>query len=217
MPLRNQLLHIVPAIALQCVICATHAAELALRFVNGADKPLVDAVVFAQLSGSAPRASAPKPSAIVQRARVFEPFVTVVEKDTAISFPNEDSMAHHVYSFSPAKRFELKLYKGSAHEPVVFNVPGVIALGCNVHDWMLAYIVVVDTPFFAKTDQNGEARLTHLPAGNLDLMVWYPGMKAPVRAQAVTLSKAESQSIEHRLDVTLRTRPRAPPYNPMQY
>ncbi len=73
-------------------------------------------------------------------------------------------MSHHVYSFSEAKTFELALYKGNAHPPLVFDRPGVVVLGCNIHDSMLGYILVVDTPHFASTDAAGALSLDE-PAG----------------------------------------------------
>ena len=168
-------------------------------------------------AGSSARSPGPKRAAIVQHNRVFEPFVTVVEKGTAIDFPNEDTMLHHVYSFSPAKRFEIKLYKGTPTRPVIFDTPGVVALGCNMHDWMLAYVVVVDTPFFAKTGAKGVARVSNVPAGTFDLMAWYPGMRDPVRLRQVTLPGDAAQSIAHRLNVPIKTHPQAPPLDPMRY
>ena len=200
-------------------LCASLcAAELTIRLTNTSGAPLVDAVVFqsgaAAASGS-PRAR--KRETIVQRNRVFDPFVTVVEKGAAIAFPNDDPMLHHVYSFSPAKRFELKLYKGTPAAPIVFDRPGVVALGCNVHDWMLAYVLVVDTPIFGKSGNNGVVRLPSFAAGTHEFMVWYPGMREPVSLQSVTLAANESRSIDHRLQVAIRTQPKAPPHDPMRY
>ena len=193
------------------------AADLTVALTDASGKPLVDATVFVPAGGSAARSPGPKRATIVQRDRVFEPFVTVAEKGTAIDFPNEDTMLHHVYSFSPAKRFEIKLYKGTPATPVVFDTPGIIALGCNMHDWMLAYIVVVDTPYFAKSGKDGVARVTNVPAGTFDLMAWYPGMREPIRLRQVTLPGDAAKPIEHRLDASTKARPHAPPRDPMRY
>lgn len=194
------------------------AADLTILLTNVAGTPLVDAVVFVV---GTPAVSSPpssrKRESIVQRDRVFAPFVTIVEKGTAISFPNEDPMLHHVYSFSPTKRFEIKLYKGTPASPVVFDKAGIVALGCNVHDWMLAYVVVVDTPLFAKSGKDGVLRLTSLPAGTHEIKVWYPGMRDPAPLQTVQLTANESRSIDHRLQVNIRTQPKAMPLDPMRY
>jgi len=197
-------------------VCAeAMAADLEIRLTNAAGAPLVDAVVFEPEAKPARRAA--MRATIVQHNRVFEPFVTVVQTGTAISFPNQDPMMHHVYSFSPAKRFEIKLYRGTPAEPVVFDKPGVVALGCNVHDWMLAYVLVVDTPIFAKAGKDGVAKLGDLAAGEHRWMVWYPGMREPVPLARITLTAGEARTVEQRLDVPLRIRPKAPPFDPKVY
>jgi len=194
------------------------AADLSIQLTNQAGIPLADAVVFESRATAASSVHVKKRQTIVQRGRVFHPFVTVVEKGTEISFPNDDPMLHHVYSFSPAKRFEIKLYKGLPAAPILFDKTGVVALGCNVHDWMLAYVLVVDTPVFAKSEEDGVAHLRSLVPGKHELMVWYPGIREPVPLQTVTIAGAtESKSILHRLGVGIRKRPKAPPLDPMRY
>ena len=194
------------------------AADLTIRLANEGGVPLANAVVFESRATAASSDHLRKRETIVQRGRVFHPFVTVVEKGTEILFPNEDPMLHHVYSFSPAKRFEIKLYRGLPATPILFDKPGVVALGCNVHDWMLAYVLVVDTPVFAKSGNDGVARLRSLAPGRHELMVWYPGMREPVPLQTVAFSAADqSKSIDHRLGVTIRSQPKAPPLDPMRY
>jgi plastocyanin len=103
----------------------------------------------------------------------FLPHILVVQKDTFVRFPNSDSIKHHVYSFSSAKVFELQLYSGLRSNPLMFSKTGVVELGCNVHDWMLGYIYVVDSPYFAKTDSAGIVTL-EVPAGHYQLNAWHP-------------------------------------------
>jgi len=88
----------------------------------------------------------------------------VVQTGATILFPNNDKVRHHIYSFSPAHKFDQKLYSGQQAAPQVFDKAGTVVLGCNIHDKMLAYVKVVDTPYFAKTDSQGTARI-ELPAG----------------------------------------------------
>jgi plastocyanin len=116
------------------------------------------------------------PQDVIQQDKVFDPFVTVVAKGTTVMFPNKDSVRHHVYSLSKAKQFELPLYRGDS-KPVVFDHPGVVSVGCNIHDWMLAYIAVVETPYFAKTNSAGIGDIRDLPAGTYRLKYWYPGIQ----------------------------------------
>jgi plastocyanin len=196
---------------------ASVAADLSVQLTNNDGKPLAEAVVFVPVAGPAARPPVARRATIVQHNRLFEPFVTVIGKGAAVDFPNEDTMLHHVYSFSPAKRFEIKLYKGTPAKPVVFDTPGIVTLGCNVHDWMLAYVVVVDTPYFAKTGPKGVARIANVPAGAHDLMGWYPGMREPVLLRQVALPEDAERQIDQRLDVPIRTRPPAPPLDPMRY
>jgi plastocyanin len=143
--------------------------------------PGSDAVVYAVGAASA----APKKHAVVdQRDKQFVPYVTAIQVGTAVSFPNSDNIRHHVYSFSPAKKFELPLYSGVPAEPVVFDKVGFVTLGCNIHDWMIAYVAVLPTPYFQVTRQDGRALLKDLPAGQYTVQVWHPGLKGQPEAFA---------------------------------
>jgi len=157
--------------------------ELQLQQPNG--RPLAGAVLYA-LPLDARRLPPPAAAVMDQRDRRFVPQILPVQTGAAVSFSNTDSISHHVYSFSPAKRFELYLSKnegragrgrgdrGREQNSRVFDRPGVVALGCNIHDWMLAYILVIDTPWFAKADAQGRAVLADVPAGRYRLVVWHP-------------------------------------------
>jgi plastocyanin len=156
--------------------------ELTLEQPNG--RPLAGAVLYAlPLDGR--RLPPPAAAVMDQRDRRFVPQILPVQTGAAVSFPNTDSISHHVYSFSPARRFELYLQKNEPRakpgrgaraqdSQITFDRPGVAALGCNIHDWMLGYILVVDTPWFTKADAQGRAALADLPAGRYRLVVWHP-------------------------------------------
>ena len=147
-----------------------------LRTASGA--PVHDAVVTVYPAGGAGGAYRPDgPLRIVQHDIQFEPFVTVVPVGAEVTFPNQDKVRHHVYSFSPAKRFQLKLYGREETRTVKFDAVGVVALGCNIHDQMAAFIKVVDTPYVAKTDASGVAVVRGAPAGAATMKVWQPFMK----------------------------------------
>jgi plastocyanin len=126
---------------------------------------------------------------VAQVARQFKPAVTVVTPGTSVLFPNQDTVRHHVYSFSPAKTFELKLYAGVPANPVVFDKVGIAVLGCNIHDNMVAWVLVVDTPYFGHTDAQGKLTLDNVPNGNYKLRTWHAslptGAPAAEQAQAV--------------------------------
>ena len=143
--------------------------------------PGSDAVVYAVGAASA----APKKHAVVdQRDKQFVLYVTAIQVGTAVSFPNSDNIRHHVYSFSPAKKFELPLYSGVPAQPVVFDKVGFVTLGCNIHDWMIAYVAVLPTPYFQVTRQDGRALLKDLPPGQYTVQVWHPGLKGQPEAFA---------------------------------
>lgn len=148
-------------------------ASLSVAVTDGDGKPLEDAVVSVVVAGAAKRAASGTVAEVTQQERRFVPRVSVVQTGTAVSFPNLDSVRHHVYSFSPIKPFELKLYAGTPSAPVVFDKAGVAVLGCNIHDRMSAWVVVVDTPYFAKTDATGRAHV-EVPEGEHLLKVLHP-------------------------------------------
>jgi plastocyanin len=119
----------------------------------------------------------------------FVPRVSVVRTGTEVTFPNSDRIRHQVYSFSPAKTFSLKLYAGSPNTPVTFDHPGLVVLGCNIHDNMVAYVAVVDSPYFAKTADSGSVTMT-LPAGRYRLLAWHPNAVAAIAPREITVSAA---------------------------
>lgn len=147
------------------------ANSISVRVIDSKGSPIDEAVVYAEPLSAKPLAT-PATAAIEQRGKRFIPLVTVVQTGAAISFPNNDKVRHHVYSFSPAKKFELKLYSGVPANPVVFDKAGTVTLGCNIHDFMLAFVQVVDTPYFGKTDGNGNSIL-ELPPGDYRLKTWH--------------------------------------------
>lgn len=152
------------------------AGPLEVQVLDAGGRPLAGAVVFPQ---SPEARAAVRPAAGVEIAQVdkrFVPEVSVVPLGTPVDFPNRDSVRHHVYSFSPAKKFEIKLYVGSPAAPVVFDQPGVAVLGCNIHDQMAAWVVVVDTPWHARTDSQGRASWPQLPTGRYRLRTWHVGL-----------------------------------------
>jgi hypothetical protein len=157
------------------------AGDLALIVTNGSGKPVTDAVVTVYPAG-APRGGPirfPWPNRVVQRNLQFEPFVLIAPVGSEVAFPNQDQVRHHVYSFSPAHPFEIKLYGKDETRVVRFEKAGAIALGCNIHDQMLAFIKVVDTPFAAKSDAAGRMSVRGMPGGSAIMRVWHPYLKAP--------------------------------------
>ena len=157
---------------------------------DAAGKPLADAVVFLD---SAEARKQVKPLAGVEMAqekRQFVPGVLVVPVGTEVRFPNHDTAWHHVYLFSPARKFELTLYSGTPSNPVLFDKSGVVTLGCNIHDQMVGWVLVVDTPYYARTPAaTGKAQLDNVPPGTYTLRTWHARLPvgAPALEQALTV------------------------------
>lgn len=163
------------ALALSPLAALAVPVTVQLRGPNG--QPLAGAAVAVEVKGRPARTTTAK-AEMGQRDRQFTPQLLVVQTGTAVNFPNFDTVRHHVYSFSPIKVIDIKLYSGTPTEPVVFDKPGVAALGCNIHDRMSAHIVVVDTPTFARTDAQGQATFD-LPPGEHAVKAWHAGQKSP--------------------------------------
>ena len=173
-----------PSPILRALACATflaatcaHAqsAFVTVTVVTPGGQPVQDAIVVAMPNDAAALASAkPRAEQLDQIDKEFVPKVKPVYVGSTVAFPNKDSVRHHVYSFSPAKRFELPLYAGVPTQPVLFDKAGVVVLGCNIHDWMIGYIYVSDSPWFAKTGADGRAQIADLPPRGYTLRVWHP-------------------------------------------
>ena len=178
------------------LFCSTvKAGDLTVEVLDSSGSPVENSVVYAETDVK----TAPlKSTAIIeQRSKQFNPLVSVVQTGTDVTFPNFDSVRHHVYSFSPAKTFELKLYSGIPANPVKFDKAGTIVLGCNIHDYMVAFIKVVDTPYFTKTNKTGKAVLRDLPAGTYSLKAWHyaQAKENEIFEKAITFKDSDKASI----------------------
>ncbi len=187
------------------------AGTLEVSVVDEQGRPIERVAVYATPAHShassakdalAAHAAAPAPTATMdQKKQQFVPHILVVQAGTGVAFPNSDSVSHHVYSFSPTKTFELPLYKGDVYPPVVFDEPGIVVLGCNIHDSMLGYLVVVDTPHFALTNEQGVALIDAVPNGDYLLQVWTPRTRRESLPAARPVAVAEgSAAVEIRIE-----------------
>ena len=176
-----------------------------------------NAVEDAVVSLASPGAAAVGPrgarAVMDQVDKQFIPHVLPIAVGTQVTFPNRDNIRHHVYSFSPAKKFELPLYIGTPATPIVFDKPGVVALGCNIHDWMVAYVYVLATPDFARTGANGKVTLGQVPPGRHEARVWHPRMRGEVdkTTRSVTVNPGETTEVAFVLSLKReRQAPRGP-------
>jgi len=157
------------------------AASVSFVVVKKDGKPLVGAVITAEPESGKLPPPAPQKAIVDQVELNFVPDVTVIPVGSAVSFPNSDQVSHQVYSFSPARRFQLPLYRGQTHAPVVFDQPGIVTLGCNIHDNMAAFIVVTAAPFFGRTDERGGWTIPNLPPGVYRIRLWHPLLADPTK------------------------------------
>src|SRR4051812_11010220 len=168
------------AVALAGAPAPLTAAPLMVRVTDASGKPVRDAVVTLYPASNAARpARATGRFVISQRNLQFHPFITIVPVGADVSFPNLDPTKHHVYSFSAAKKFELKLFARDQSRTVHFDKPGVVALGCNIHDQMSAFIVVTDSVWTARTNAQGMASFPDAPSAPGRLTAWHPYLRAP--------------------------------------
>lgn len=148
------------------------AAEVSVTDLSGT--PLKNAVVEVFINNA--EVTATQTASVIQRDATFHPQVVTVPTGSQVTFPNKDTTRHHVFSFSPAKTFDLELYLSETPEPVHFDTPGVVVLGCNIHDHMQAFIVVSEAPYAALTDAQGRLQIPDLPEGQHRMRVWHSRM-----------------------------------------
>jgi plastocyanin len=167
------------------------AGRVAINVRDRNGDPMANVVLSAYPTSGKPPALAAVDAVITQRDLQFSPYVVPVPVGSRVRFPNLDRIEHHVKSFSPVREFEIKVYKEGTPDPVTFEKPGVVPIHCLLHDWMRAYVFVVDTPWYTQVDANGLASM-ELPDGTYEIVAWHPdlGSIRPVLRQKVTVGKA---------------------------
>lgn len=186
------------ALALAVALCGVSgiagAASVAVQVQDGNGRPLPDTVVYLEQDGGTAGSSAggkpPAGAEIEQKGLKFLPLVTVIQTGGRITFPNNDKVRHHIYSFSPAHRFDQKLYSGQAATPQVFDKAGTVVLGCNIHDKMIAYVKIVDTPYFGRTDGAGAVRIEVPAGGKYTVKAWHYNTVGGATPEQALLVKA---------------------------
>jgi len=182
-----------------CLPCLAIAAELIVTVLDQEGVPVPDVAVYLESPGS--EATTDLTATMDQIDTRFLPHVLIVQKGTLVEFPNSDDIAHHVYSFSEPNDFMLPLYKGDAHAPVRFEHAGLVTLGCNIHDQMLGYILIVDSPVFGKTDTLGQVALDVQAAAGQSIGIWSPRIRQ--RGEVLT-QPVDDNHVEFRLNGKLR-------------
>ena len=181
-------------ISLYPLICVAFALPLAaatleVRVATPSGTPVDEAVVYALPSQPMPVAR--KTSTMDQVNRTFVPHVLAIQTGSWVEFPNSDQILHQVFSNSPVRKFSTPLYVGKPARPVQFPASGVAEIGCTIHEQMNAYIVIVDTPFFATTTKSGTVSIPDVTAGDYAIRVWYPGMRTEPQPQKISVTGSE--------------------------
>lgn len=175
---------------IQVLSAESKPVEHAVAALVPIDKSLIPSPQFAE------------PAVMDQVDRQFTPYVLAIQSGQKVNFPNSDSIKHHVYSFSEAKSFQLRLYKDKPPEPIAFEKPGVVALGCNIHDWMIGYIYVADSPWFSISGSDGKASI-EVPKGEYQLTVWHPLMKEADLSRTQNITINDSGKLDWKLQSAL--------------
>ena len=194
---------------------ATRAAQLELKLTEARGAGVADAVVSLRPADGRPIPTlTPLTGVEVQQLnRELVPYVTAVTAGTTINLPNNDTVEHHAYSLSPALKFDLPLYKPKMNRALEFKTPGVVTIGCNIHDWMIAYVVVLDTPWFAKSAESGTVTISNVPPGRYTATIWHPRLAkevtqeftvadTPAAAPTVVLTLRPDRRIRRPADAT---------------
>lgn len=173
------------------------AKELGVKVTDPNGLPVEGLVVYVMAKDKAIAANAnSKPLYIDQKDKKFSPYITVVQKGQPLNFTNKDDITHHIYSVSGQNRFEFKIKAGQEKTTSPLNAAEEVAMGCNIHDWMSGYALVVDTPIYGKTDNKGYVLFSALSDGEYEVFVWHPQLDTPNNRvfQKVVLTD-DSQSI----------------------
>lgn len=195
-------------LALACVIApvTAHAGTISVHVVDAKGQAVSDAVITIHPDAGVPSKPIrfPWPIAMVQKDIAFNPHTLIVPVGATVSFPNQDKVRHHVYSFSKPARFELKLFGKDESRNYTFKTVGAVALGCNIHDSMTGFIKVVDTLYANKTNSDGDTQIAGVTGGQARITVWHPLSRAKNNEVTFTLSVPASGNIAKRIQILLR-------------
>ena len=182
------------------------ATDLQVRVTQLNGKPLRGAVVTVHALAASAAPAAPIQAVMDQIDLAFSPDLLVIPVGSIVSFPNTDKVSHEVYSFSSAHPFKLGLYRGTAHPPERFDRPGLVTLGCNIHDAMLAYILVTDGAYYGMTGADGTWTQPDITRGRYRVEVWSPRLQEPgqLLAQEIVVNAGDHVITQMRADKGLR-------------
>jgi plastocyanin len=200
------------------VSAASAQGTIQIWLADNKGRAIQEAVVMLQSNSGvtiAPRVTR-RDLTVQQIDREFVPRVAIAALGARVAFPNRDIVQHSVYSFSKAKSFEIPIYAGDSPQTITLDKAGVVTLGCNIHDWMVGYIVVVDAPIAELTDANGSVTIADLARGRYLVRIWHPQLKTGVITQEVSFD-GNTQRIDIKLDLPPTRARYKPPLNVKRY
>ncbi|RPI53039.1 MAG: methylamine utilization protein [Acidobacteria bacterium] len=155
-------------------------------------KPAQHAVVWLE-AASEPPAGQTSRVVLDQRNLTFSPHVLAVRVGTTVEFPNNDKVFHNVFSFRDGKKFDLGMYPKGMSKRIVFDRPGLARLFCNIHPNMAAYVMAIDTPYFAVANERGAFNIAGVPPGTYTYHAWRPG--GPALTGSITVDGSHALEI----------------------
>ena len=183
---------IIGLFALMLSATSAFGSDVNVVVIDRDGQPVADVAVYATRTDGRKQIDSRAASAVMDQVdKQFVPHLLVAQTGTSVEFPNSDTVAHHVYSFSHRNKFMLPMYKGTAHPPVTFEYSGIVTLGCNIHDHMLGYILVIDSTIFTKTDSNGRASLSLDKPEDYEIKIWSPRIRDGVELLTRTVVSSE--------------------------
>lgn len=148
-----------------------------------------------------------EPIEIHQKNKQFAPYITVLQKGYEAEFKNDDDITHHIYSALGPKRFSFKLKSEDPNKAMVFDKVGHVSMGCNIHDWMSGHVLVIDTPFYTQTDEQGIAQFGTVPDGQYELIVWHPQLQSDENQFIMPVSLPRDKIIKVKLSAKMAAIP----------
>jgi plastocyanin len=174
------------------------AAQLNVQVLSVSTEPVSDVIVYlditADTTANTPQSAAPAARSVdvLQHDKRFVPYVSVIQRNDKVVFRNSDDITHQIYSATGPAHFAFQLRAGESHTVTEFAQAGVVAMGCNIHDWMSGYILVINSALFTSSAKDGWARFADLPAGDYRVSIWHPQMReqlAPVHVDGLATDR----------------------------
>ncbi|UUO23566.1 hypothetical protein FGD67_10235 [Colwellia sp. M166] len=176
------------------------AKSINITVVDNVNKALPDMVVYLQPEDNISLPFNEKIVEVGQFERSFTPYISVMQLGNKVNFKNKDDITHHIYSPIGDNKFSFKISAGKSQIKNDFQQTGEVAMGCNIHDWMSGYLLIVDTPLFGKTNENGKLDIPMPPAGKYQLIVWHPQLDAPNNRVYQSIDVSEQKQVTIKLD-----------------